>query len=218
MLNMVLANANKEQNQHYPPHIFEAHYNAVAGFLLTELAEAYPSKQMIVDVAEPFLGAQLIPVIGGAVKLPEDMRNFLSASVNISHDGSSLCGKKVKEAIEIAFSTSQAKGKCRSAAVRIVDQSEWDNLTDHKYKYPTYSKPLYSVEIRYIKNEELVRYGYDMLPDDTYTFEPSLSVESQWDNNAFEYLYKGINHLYSVYTKDQDLREFSIELKKIGLI
>jgi hypothetical protein len=123
--------------------------------------------------------------------------------------------------------------QCISQSVRIVDIAEWDNLTTHSYKRPTLQKPIAcifegaglkicpynvpQVELRYIRQPIRYRYGYKMNPDDTYSFDSTTTIESQWTDNALEYLVKGITKLYSVYTRDGELKNSLFELSQAGL-
>jgi len=251
VLKAVLSQGNKEQNQSYPPRVFESHFRLVTDYLLDEIASLYPTTQKIVDLGRPFMKTQSIAVTGGMIKIPEDMRNLLGISIYVTSDFSSPCAgeeKKEKEDEDInscdlpgdplAPSLKQiqekvARGKCKSQSVNLVDQSEWDSRTQHPYKFPTLEKPIGclfeeegikicpyevpNVDIRYLKMPKEYQYGYRNNPDDTYVFSPENSVESEWTKNAFQYLVKGITTLYSIYTRDGELRDGVLELKKAGI-
>ena len=127
----------------------------------------------------------------------------------------------------------QQRGKCRSASVRVVDIDEWDHLTTHSYKFPTLKKPIGcifedagmkicpydvpNVELRYIRQPVTYKYGYVMNPDDTYSWDPTTTTESQWTENAFKYLVSGITTLFSMYVRDGELRDGMTQLKQLGM-
>lgn len=234
MLTALLANANTEQNQVYPPRIFEAQFNAVTSYLLDSLVDAYPTKQSVVDILNPFVESIKRPVINGYVEFPENYRNFLDAGVSVKKDMSGECKDDASDLTERNFKEEIKKSGCLSVPLTIVEMDEWDDRTTSLYKQPTYQYPIgcffgkrrikvcpydiYNVELRYVRKEKLYRYGYITQPDDTYIFDKTTSEESEWESNAFTMLYTGLNTLYGVYTRDREFREWGIELKKIGLI
>jgi hypothetical protein len=231
MLQAILVAGNGEQNATYPPKVFETQYNAVTSWLLDSIVALFPKDQQFVDIIRPFLKRVKIPVTNGEVKLPKDIRNFLSASVSVRKDFKAECGDE--ETTETQMKISDRKVGCMSRPVKIVDQSEFDYLTTHRYKMPTYENPvgcwldedsmkicpfdITGVEIRYVRNEKKYRYGYILQPDDTYIFDEETTIESEWGNNAFKYLYRGLSVLYGMYTRDNNFRNFAQELKQIGL-
>jgi hypothetical protein len=231
MLQALLAAGNGEQNATYPPKIFDAQFNAVTSWLIDTIVELYPKDQQFVDILRPFLKREKIGVKNGEVALPKDIRNFLGASVSVRKDFTAECSDE--PVTETQMKIHDRKTGCLSRPVKIVDQSEFDFLTTHRYKYPTYENPIgcwldesslkicpfdiTGVEIRYIRNEKIYRYGYITQPDDTYIFDPDTTVESEWQNNAFKYLYRGLSALYGMYTRDNNFRNFAQELKQIGL-
>lgn len=236
MLKAILAPANQEQNAFYPPYIYDQHYNAATSWLIGKIVEIFPTSQSFVDIIEPFLVAKNLAVKNGYVQIPDECRNLLDAAINVRKDFSTECGSEEELPQGVAeqnFKNNVNKNKCLSRPISIVDQTEWDLLTTHPYKKPDYQYPigcffgnrqlkvcpfdLNNVEIRYIKNEGIYRFGYTTLPDDTYIWDEVTTVESQWKTNAFEYLFKGITTLYSVWCRDSTLRNWSTELKQIGL-
>ena len=236
MLQAILAAGNGEQNATYPPRIFDAQFNAVTSWLIDTIVELYPKDQQFVDILRPFLRREKISVANGSVKLPTEIRNFLGAAVSVRKDFTAECSDEVTE---LQMKISDRKMGCLSRPVMIVDQSEFDLLTTHKYKFPTYENPIgcflgsigndnanylkicpfdiTGVEIRYVRNENKYRYGYIEQPDDTYIFNTATTVESEWQNNAFKYLYRGLSVLYGMYTRDNNFRNFAQELKQLGL-
>ena len=246
VLNNVLSTGNKEQNQMYPPHIFTAHFNLVTSFLTDEVAKLFPTSQSIIDIGRPFLETKLIPVRSGLVEFPKDYRHLIGAGIFVSSDfQDNCCPDQAAPEPECALpgdplaptlaqlKEQQERGKCQSQSVRIVDIAEFDHLTSHSYKFPSLRKPLGcifrgigikicpfdvpSVELRYIRQPRAARYGYVMNPDDTYSFNASTTIESEWTDNAMQYLVKGISTLYSIYTRDGELRDGILELKRAGI-
>lgn len=233
MLKWVLATSGQEQNQFYPPHIYSAHYNTATAWLKSKIVEIYPTSQQFVDILEPFLVEKVILAKDGYVTLPDGWRNFLDAGVAVKKDFSGGCDDKPKAAQNQLYKDGVNKGKCLSRPLVIVDQSEWDILTVHPYKMPTYENPIGcffgggkikvcpfdigAVKVRFVKDEKIYNYGYIIQPDETYIYDPKTTVETEWNSSAFEYLYKGISTLYSIWSKEPVLRNWSVELKQIGL-
>jgi hypothetical protein len=234
MLTAVLSNANSEQNQMYPPSIFSAHFNAVTSYIISTIAENLESKSIYSDCIEPFIIVKKFSLKNGYLELPTNYRNYWEAGVSVKQDFSGNCNDDQSDLTEKEFKDGIKKSNCISRPLTLLNQSEWDDRTTSSYKYPTYNDPVCrivggrrlqvcpydipNVELRYIRNEKTATYGYVNQPDDTYIFDLATSVESEWTNAAFKYLYEGLNTLYGVYTRDKDFREWSIELKKIGLL
>lgn len=233
ILKAVLAPANQEQNAFYPPYIFDQHYNTVTSWLISKVVEIFPTSQQFIDIIDPFLVAKRLYVKNGYIEIPDDCRNFLDAGVNVRRDFTGECADLPNAVVEQNFKNEQNRSTCQSRPVVIVDQTQWDYLTTHSYKFPTYRNPigcffkkgqlklcpfdLTTVEIRYIKNEGIYRYGYTTLPDDTYIYDEATTVQTEWKTNSFEYIYKGMTSLYSIWCRDNSLRNWSNELKQIGL-
>ena len=236
LLKAVLGQANKEQNASYPPYIFDAHVNSVTSYLLSRIAELFPDNQTLIDIAEPFLKTQNMPVINGHVAMPNDYRNYLIGNVSVFEDYSGECGsdKTPTPVIENNFNQKTKKSACIQSPITLVDQSEWALRTRSLIIYPTYEEPIgcffgskklricpYDikfVEISYLRQEKNYRYGYIEQPDDTYIFDPKTTEESEWTSAAFEPLFKGLNLLYATYTRDNELKDWNMILKQTGLI
>ncbi len=77
----VLATGNAEQNQTYPPSIYETDYNLVTSFILTEAVKLFGENQSIKDLLRPFLEIKLIAVEFGKAKLPDNYRHYTGISV-----------------------------------------------------------------------------------------------------------------------------------------
>jgi hypothetical protein len=238
MLSTVMSQGNKEQNQSYPPHVFSSHVNLVGDYILDEVAALYPTSKKLEEIADPFMQEEVVQVKGGILTLPSQMRNLLGISIYVSTDFKDPCADCDLPDDPLAPTLEQLKqslerGKCRSQSVSMVDQTEWDDRTQHPYKFPTLKKPIGcrfktgevricpfevpNVVVRFIRTPKTYVYGYKMNPDDTYTFDATTSVESEWTRNAFQYLVKGITTLYSIFTRDGELRDGVNELKKAGI-
>lgn len=236
----VLSVGNKEQNQHWPPHIISEQFNTVSNFIIDRCVELFPGNNGIVDIIKPFLIKKQVAVVGGIIPFPENYRNLLGAAITVTKDLKSLCSdaaeykndplKKTVAQMEREKTT----GNCISNIVTMVDQDEWDERTTSNYKKPTYKKPIgcifegegirvcpYDighVELRYVREPKEYRYGYTQLPDDTFVFDPTVSEESEWNKTATAYLFKGMSSLYSIYLRDTEMRNWNTELKNIGLL
>lgn len=233
MLEAVLSTSGQEQNQFYPPHIYTAHYNTATSWLISKIVEIFPTAQQFVDIIEPFLVTKNVLVQNGFVEIPKDCRNFLDAGISVKVDYSQECGDVPQAVREQTFKDGVNRGGCISRPIAIVDQTEWDLLTVHPFKHPTYEYPIgcffgggklkvcpyniSNVQIRYVRDEGKYQYGYIIQPDDTYIWDKNTTVETEWNTNAFEYLYKAISTLYSVWSKEPVLRNWTQELKQIGL-
>lgn len=248
ILKMVLASGNKEQNQHYPPHIFQEHFNLSTSWLVDEIAKLFPTTQSIIDIIRPFLETKDVIVKNGKIEFPENYRHLLGVGMFATDDFKNPCGCDEAKGgngdcsefkndplapSPLQIQEQAAKRKCISRTVRLVDIDEWDELTTHPYKHPTYKEPIAcifrgdgikicpydvpSVEVRYIRQPKQYAYNYTTLPDDTYVFNSSNSVESEWLDNATSYLYKAVSTLYAMYVRDSEMRDYNVELRKIGI-
>lgn len=229
VLQSVLAIGNKEANFQYAPSIFSQHFNIVTSFLIDKGVSIYPKS---LDVLRPFVLSKKINVADGYVILPAEYRNMLgSPGISARNDKTGECGDAPIDAN--SFKNSILKSGCSSRPVEMLSQEEWDYRTTSTYNYPTIWNPIGcffgpdrfkvcpydigKVEVRFVKKENVYSYGYDVQPDDTYIFNLALSVESEWDNAASEYLVKGVLALYSAYLRDNQISEFSQLLNAAGL-
>jgi hypothetical protein len=232
MLQSVLSVGNATQNTSFPPLIYQNIYNAASSLLLSKLVADFPTSPQNVDMLYPFMSTIKVPVNNGYVQLPNDYRNLLgNPSISVKPDGSD-CSGDIKTDSE--FKTANNKGGCKSRPVVILNQSEWDLRTTSTYRMPTYDNPfgvmfgmnqikvcpydIAKVEIRYIKQEDTYVYGYIMQPDDTYVFDPTTTVDSIWGSNAFDRLFPLIMFLYSEYSRDNSLRDFTTLLAQRGFV
>ena len=230
MLKSVVSVANIEQSSVYPPGIFDSHYNIVTSFILDYLAKNYP---VGTDIGLPFFKYQRIPVTNGYIQLPEEYRNMLGApSINLKPDGTD-CSDPIIIDTAREFELAKLKGGCKTYFLEMVSKSEWDARTSSSYAFPTSDKPIglfigdrrikvcpyniSNVEVAFFRREKIYRYGYIMQPDDTYIYDVTTSVESEWTDSAASLLTRGCFALYSAYSKDPSAREFSQVLNQAGL-
>jgi len=230
ILQSVLSVAMSEQNFAYPPNVFDSHYNIVTSFLLDGLSKIYPAQ---VDNLIPFIAVKKIPVTNGYVQLPDEYRNLLGApSITVNPAGKD-CGDPIVIDTASEFKTANLKAGCKTYPIQIVSKEEWDDRTTSGYAFPTYENPigmyigekrikvcpydLAVVEVTYTKKEEKYRYGYITQPDDTFIYDAATSVPTQWDTSAAALLFKGCLALYSAYSRDKSISDFSQVLNQAGL-
>jgi hypothetical protein len=231
VLRSVLSVGNAEQNMAYAPFVFDNHFNIVTAFLLDRLSDSYPQFQ---DALLPFIKSKKILVMSGYVNLPDDYRNLIGApSISVKPGGGNCDDNAIIIDTKSEFKTATLKGGCRSVPITIVSKKEWDYRTTSEYAFPTYTDPIgmfvgkqikvcpydiTAVELMYVKKEKIYRYGYIMQPDDTYLYDAATSEESEWEEAAFEFLFRGCFALYSAYSRDNAITEWSMILNKAGLI
>jgi hypothetical protein len=238
-LRQVLAQANAEQNQYYPPNVFDTHYNAVTSFILTEGVKVFGENQYIKDLLRPYLKQVLLPVKFGKAELPDDYRHYAGASIFVKKDfkecmvidGLDPDKAPTKEQLMDA----QEKSKAISWDVDMVEEDEYSDITNHSYKTPTFEFPIgcifesdfikvcpYDIpfiELHYIRQPKIYRYGYGVNTDDSYYYDPAMpgAVETEWRTNADDLLFKAMNTLYAMYVRDGELGNAMAVLKKEGL-
>jgi len=236
MLQSVLSVANAEQNMAFPPLVYQNIYNAASSLLLSKLISEFPNTAQNVDLLQPFMLTKKITVQNGFVILPNDYRNLLgNPSVNLRPDGSNCDGSGGDDITNATqFNIANLKAGCLSRPLTIVNQSEWDKRTTSTYRFPTFDNPIGAmfgqnmikvcpydipkVEVRYAVQETMYIYGYVMQPDDTYIFDPTTTIDSVWGSNAFDKLFPMITFLYSEYTRDNSLRDFTTLLAQRGFV
>lgn len=230
---MVLAQANKDQNQHYPPSVFEVHYDLVTHWLIDESAKIYPGTQSIIDLIHPYFKRDLVKVVNGIIPFPKEYRHLLGFGIYKK-------GEKIAdECLKISETPSQAelkdiisKTQSKCTDVTTVSIGRWNKLTQHRYKQPTIKNPITCifdgdgikispivpfVEMRYIIKTTKFKYGYLKNDDDTYYFNPETTQEALWTENAISYLFKGVNTLYSNYIRDPEQVASAKDLRSTGL-
>lgn len=241
LLTSLLAPANQDQNLFLPPGIFSTMVNIITSFLIDKCVELYPQSPALLDVIDPFVKIAAITPSGGMIQLPDDYRNILGApSIIVKGDKKGECGE-VGVPITNAqqFLTATLKGGCIRRPITIVAQSEFDYLTTSSYKKPTYWDPIAfnagnddqgrkqlkvcpydvtKVYVMYAKQEQVYNYGYIMQPDDTFYLDPATTIDTEWDNAAFVPLFKGLNHLYGIYSRDKEFSAWAMALSQISLV
>lgn len=218
---MVLSQANKEQNQHYPPSVFEAHYMLTTNALIDECAKLYPGTQSIVDLIKPYFKAELVRVVNGIIPFPKTYRHLLGYGIYL--DENEHIPEKCKK-IEPDITASEikellAESQSSSFDATQVSIGRWNKLTKHRYKRPTLTEAICCifnsdgikispvvpvVEVRYIIKTEPFKYGYLENEDGSFYFDAANTQEALWTENAISYLFKGINTLYSNYIRDPE--------------
>lgn len=239
VLQTVLSQGNKEQNASYPPRIYELHFRLVTNFILDEVARIFPTNQTVIDVARPFLVTKEVMVKDGVIEFPVNYRNLLGAGIFVSEDFEEDCGCKetyiddpLKDS-DAMIDKKKKRSKCISHDVTMLDIDEFGDRTRSKYKKGTLADPIgciyegggikvcpydvSHVEIRYLRKPKEYRYGYKENPDHTYYFDLATSEESEWDDTALQYLVKGVNALYAIYTRDGEFQNWNEVIKKVGL-
>lgn len=236
----VLSQGNKEQNAAYPPHIFSEHYNIVTNFIIDTCVKTYPDTTLVGDILRPFIESKVIPVIKGVAAFKEDYRDRLALKHFVTSDYKKNCncdeGKYENDPLEDSQEKKDRKaeaGTCVWNDIEVLDVSEFGERTRHDYKYPTLEDAIATikkgseikvcpfdiphVEITYVRKPKIYVYGYKELPDHTFIFDSSKTEESEWDDAAFPYLLKGMNTLYSLYTRNVEMQNFNDALKKLGM-
>ncbi len=220
------------QSRVLPPEVFDAIYNVSAAWLLGRVAELWPFDQQYVDVVEPFLRVDIQRAVDGKVSLPAEYRNFLGAAALLNHSKTGACQEDMPDELALRIHDLNAKkSSCLGQPIRIVDQTEWEFLTKDIFDAPTLENPIGCffgekklkicpagigrVEIRYFVNEKLYKYGYTMQPDDTYIYNATTSVESEFPNAAFAKLYAVALRLLSVYFRDGNVAAFASALNDV---
>lgn len=241
LLTALLGPANQDQNQSLPPWVFTSMVNTVTGLLISALVKAYPENPQVVDVLDNFVRFKILPVQDGYFQLPNntnddsDYRDILGTPyifINTTRDGE--CGKIPKIITPDQFRTATLKGGCQTISISILPESEFSYRTSSTYNYPTYEEPigffagqkkvkicpydLSKVALLYVKNELIYRMNYIPQPDDTYLVDQVNSIDTEWGNNAFPYLFKALTSLYAAYASDPDFSNWSRILVKEGIL
>lgn len=235
MLKSVLSVANEEQSMFYSPRVFSEQYNVVTSLLISALVKSYPMNPMVIDQLEPFINIEIMPVKDGYVNLPEDYRNILGSPYVIANPkGNGECNAVIEEPLTAqTFKVQTLKGGCQLRPVIIYPESEFVMRTDSEYKQPTWEAPIgffsgkrqikicpydaTRIAIMFVRNEKKYNYGYIPQPDDTYLFDSSTTVESEWTSAAYEPIFKAMVSLYGIYSKDPDMTNWAAYLSKEGL-
>lgn len=238
-LRQILATGNAEQNQYYTPSVFETHYNLVTNFAITEGAKVFGQNQVVKDLLQPFLRSVLLPVKHGRIEIPKEYRHFTGASIFVTPDFKQclrvpeLAPGQVPTKEQLEEAQERAKSTAWELDMKEVD--EFNELTLHSYKKPTLDYAIGCifepglikvspfdipfVELHYLKKPKRYKYGYKVNLDDTYSYDPNMpgAVETEWESNAEEFLFKGVQSLYAIYVRDGELQNGIEILKEKGL-
>lgn len=242
LLTAILSVANQDQNLFLPPWVLSAMVNTVTSFLIDKCVELYPSSPSLLDIIAPFVKVSVIAPSGGVFQLPDDYRNIIGApSIIVKGDKKGECGDMgVPINTAQQFLSATLKGGCTRRPITIVAQSEFDYLTTSSYKKPTYWDPigfnagvdeilgkkviricptdLTKIYLLYVKQEKVYNYGYKLNPDDTFFLDPDTTIDTEWGNEAFTPLFKGMNHLYGIYSRDKQFSDWANSLREINLV
>lgn len=239
LLTSILVVANQDQNLFLPPYVFSSMVNTITSFLIDKCVALYPDNPQLLDIISPFVKIACIPPSGGVLAYPSDYRNILGAPSIIVNTGGECGDSSVTITTAQEFMTATLKGGCSRRPIKIVPQSEFDYLTTSSYKKPTYWNPigfnagvnqlgqsilkicpadLTKVYLMYTVQEQVYNFGYIMNPDDTFCLDPVTTIDTQWNNAAFTALFKGLNHLYGIYSRDKQFSDWAIALSQISLV
>jgi hypothetical protein len=224
VLQQVLAQANKEQNQHYAPHIFETHFQLASDWLKDSLIKLYPESQTFIDLLSPYMDVYLVKVVAGKVPRPKEYRNFLGLGFYVTDKEScklvSLAFKDPENPTDAELQEQIANVQSESYPVDMTTIGKWNYYSTHPFKKPKLKNAkacmfdaksikilpvsIPYVEIRLIKKTAPYVFGYQPMPDETYVFDPDATVEELWTENAIPYLFKAVNLLFANYVRDTE--------------
>lgn len=247
VLRAVLAQANKEQNMHYPPGVYTTHFRLASDTLKDELVKLYPTSQIIIDLLRPGLDFKKLPVRNGTIDISmlkdkdgnPTYRNLIGCSFFIADDKE--CEPHLFKEFSDPRNPTQgeldqvnAELSADSKPITMITLGEWEYFTPHPYKKPKEFKKakgcIFSaniikvlpvnipfVEVRMVTKVPQFFYGYKMLPDETYIFDPGSTIEEMWDEPAIPYLVKAVNLLFSNYLRDTEYIASAKDLRDNGL-
>lgn len=235
MLQSILSVANEEQSAIYPPSIFSSHYNIVTSFLIDAVVRAYPDRPFLLDVIDPYVAFAMITVSNGLATLPADYRNILGSPYVFSNPkNNGYCGEQPVISTAAQFQVARNVSSCNVNPLQIVSQAEFSVRTNSTYNFPTYEFPIAyfsgkttlrvcpydipKIALLYTQQEAIYQYGYIPQPDDTFLFDSATTVDSLWTNSAFKSLFKGLSHLYGIYVRDQEIKEWANLLSQIDIV
>jgi hypothetical protein len=237
LLNGLLGVALQEQNMQIPPFIFSSWINTITSLLISAGVKAYPSNPQVLDMLDPFINFAPLPCQNGFITLPSDYRNILgSPYVLINGNKEGQCADVKDINTQAQFQQAINKGSCNATPIEIVPQSEFANRTSSTYKYPDHEYPigyfsgkkqikvcpydLSRVFLLYARNEAVVNMTYIPQPDDTYLIDPTNPAfqDSEWTSAAYEPIFKALTSLYSAYSRDPDLSNWSAFLIKENIL
>jgi len=234
LLKSILSVISEEQNAIYPPAIFSQQVNVITALLLNKLVKMYPGDPISIDMLSPFMMFAMQPVQNGIFSMPLNYRNILGAPYVFKKD----CSEVPQITTYQQFLTAQLKGGCSAVPITIVSESEYSVRTSSTYKRPTHENPigyftmqvngqtsvkvcpydLGTVAVLYVRQEKTYTYGYIPQPDDTYIFDPTTTVDSEWGSSAFQPIFDALLSLFSAYVKDPEMTSWSRILSQEGLL
>lgn len=231
----VLSVARQNQTNFYSPKIYSDQRNIVESLLLSALVKSYPLNQSIVDQISPFVEVTTVSNTDGYIQLPPNYRNLLGSPVVFATpDSTGECGADIEPLTPENFKLQILKSGCRLNSLTIVPQSEFALRTTSTYDLPTWEEPIgyflggnkikvcpfdiTRVGVMYARKEREVVYGYTMNPDDTFVFDESTSVETQFDSSAYEPIFNAMCSLYFAYARDPQMQNWSHILTERGII
>lgn len=239
LLTSLLGVSNQDQNYFLSPGIFSSMVNTVTSFLIDKCVELYPLQQSLIDIISPFVKVACIPPSGGIITLPLDYRNLLGSPSIIVNKGCECQDVTVPITTAQQFLTATLKGGCSRRPITIVAQSEFDYLTTSSYKKPDFWNPvgyfagqnsngqnqimvcpgsLTKVYVLYVQQEQIYSLAYNPNPDETWSIDAVNTIDTQWGNASFSALFKGLNHLYGIYSRDKQFSDWAMALSQIQLV
>lgn len=241
LLTSLISVSNQDQNFFLPPSVFSSFVNIITAFLIDKCVSLYPDNPQLIDVLAPLVKVECVPPSGGVVALPLNYRNLLGApSIIVKNDKSGECfSQEVPISTPQQFLNANLKGQCTRRPIKIVPQSEFDYLTTSTYKKPTHWDPIAfniginekgqnqiricpadigKVYVMYVMQEPVCNYVAIQNPDDTFFMDTVNSVDTPWNNSAFSSLFKGLNHLYGIFSRDKQFTEWAMEIGQISIV
>jgi hypothetical protein len=236
LLSSLLSSSNSDQNMFLPPSVYSSMVNTITSFLIDRCVEVYPTSSKVIEIIDPFVKVAAITPSNGIIKLPPDFRNILgSPSIIVSDDKKGECGDSgIPITNAQQFLAATVKGGCTRRPITIVAQSEFDYLTTSSYKKPSFWNPICfnkgenelkvcptdvtKVYVMYVKQEKIYNFGYIPQPDDTYYIDEATTIDTEWNNAGFTPLFKGLTHLYGIYSRDKEFSNWANVLSQISIV
>jgi hypothetical protein len=246
ILNGVCSIINKEQNQHYPYHIYNEHINIASSYILNKVSEYYGRNQSMIEIARPFFGREIIKVNGGIGNIKSDHRYMLSLGIATNDSRSEKCNctnDEIDELIKHCDPDNPLykpnaivnKENCNYKEVEILVADEFYNQSGASYNPPTYRNPIAllveknkikvcpkevtHIEMMYLKDPIQYCVGYKTMPDDTWQIDEAspLHKESEWEIVAEDKLVMLMVGLYSIYSQDRETRIGIAEINSLKI-
>lgn len=203
--------------------------------LTSELCASYPNSPEHIDMLMPFMATKPLLIKNNIVTMPDDYRNILGSpsvlAIKNPDEKECECSDQINDT---NFKDKQAEARCKSNPVLIVSNTEFDYRTQSSYDYPTLDNPIaywvskkqlkvcpynvYRVEIRYCIQVPEAFIKYIIQPDDTWVIDTTGTVETGFTSAAFTPFFNGLVALYSAYSRDSELSDWSKVLSKMTLL